>query len=473
MSTETTDTPVFKKDIVSKKKMASFSVGPFMNSFILSTFQLLIFYYYEVELGLATFLVGLSFVIYAIWNMINDPLIGYLTDKPMRWSKKYGMRTPWVLIGAISSIICFYFLFSVPTDTDVKSNPWPIFWYMVIITCLLDTGFSLFTTHFIGGFGNIFRTNEQRRKGSLISVFTAALAQIILFIGLVPGIVVTGDPSSYSRFALVASIILVIALILFIPGIYENEFVRNRYLQIYEYLETEKIPYFKFLKTTFKQKNYMIWSAAYTLIVTANVLNFTSMLYFLIHVLKADIQAIQIFSFAFFLTFLPSNIIMSHFVAKKKSPVNSAVIGAFLITIYYLSLLWITNLTQLFLFATVGGVATGAFGCVYMYMISDTMDEVNVACGRHVEAGLVGIQNFFVRAAFLAVGIIIAGVHIATGYVPNSVEQTELATWGIRLHTGLFSGIFSFIAAILLLKFYDLKGEKKEQLIAAMRKLGI
>ena len=106
MSTETTDTPVFKKDIVSKKKMASFSVGPFMNSFILSTFQLLIFYYYEVELGLATFLVGLSFVIYAIWNMINDPLIGYLTDKPMRWSKKYGMRTPWVLIGAIFSIIC-------------------------------------------------------------------------------------------------------------------------------------------------------------------------------------------------------------------------------------------------------------------------------------------------------------------------------------------------------------------------------
>jgi Na+/melibiose symporter-like transporter len=164
---------------------------------------------------------------------------------------------------------------------------------------------------------------------------------------------------------------------------------------------------------------------------------------------------------------------MSYFIAKKKSPVNSFIIGLFGISIFYFSLLWIPNLKLLYLFSIIGGVSTGAMGCVFMYMISDTMDEVNVACGRHVEAGVIGLQNFFLRVAFVAVGVIIAGVHIATGYVPGSVEQTELATWGIRIIPGVFSASFSFIAFILLLKFYDLKGEKKEQLMAQLKKLGL
>ena len=473
MSTENTTTPVFKKDIVSKKKMASYSMGPFMEYFTISSFQLLIFYYYEVELGLATFLVGLSFVIYALWNMINDPLIGYLTDKPMRWSKKYGMRTPWIIIGAVLTIISFYFLFSAPTDIDAKSNPWPIFWYMVITTCLLDTAFSLFTTHFVGGFGNIFRTKEQRRMGSTIATLMAAMSQVLCLVILVPSIIVSGDPSSYSRFALVGCIILAIALIIFLPGIYENEFVRKRYLQIYEFLDTQKMPYFQFLKTTFKQKNYMVWLVAYTLFITAGALNYSNLLYFIVHVIKTDMQSFQIIGVAFLLSFIPSVFLWSHFVAKKTEPVNSSIIGCFLMTIFFLSFLWMTNITQYFFVGILNGIAGGAFVCMALNMISDTMDEVNVACGRHVEAGLVGIQNFFLRAAFLAVGIIVAGVHIATGYVPGSVEQTELAIWGIRIIPGVFSALFSFIAFILLLKFYDLKGEKKEQMMAQLKKIGI
>ncbi|MHA1256622.1 MAG: MFS transporter [Promethearchaeota archaeon] len=470
MSTETT---TFKKDIVSKKKMASYSMGPFMEYFTISSFQLLIFYFYEVELGLATVLVGLSMSLYAIWNMINDPLIGYLTDKPMRWSKKYGMRTPWIIIGAILTIICFYFLFSVPTDIDAKSNPWPIFWYMLITTCLLDTAFSLFTTHFVGGFGNIFRTKEQRRMGSTITTFMAAMSQVLCLVLLVPTIIVRGDPSSYKRFALVGCIILAIALIIFLPGIYENEFVKKRYFQIYEFLDTQKMPYFKFLKTAFKQKNYMVWLVAYTLFITASALNYSNLLYFIIHVLKTDIQSLQIFGVAFLLSFLPSVFLWSRFVAKKTEPVNTCIIGTFLNTIFLLSFLWMTTTTHYFFLGILNGIASGAFVCMVMNMISDTMDEVNVACGRHVEAGLVGIQNFFLRAAFLAVGIIMAGVHIATGYVPGSVEQTELATWGIRIIPGVFSASFSFIAFILLLKFYDLKGEKKEQIMAQLKKIGL
>ncbi|MHA1257157.1 MAG: hypothetical protein ACTSPS_16325, partial [Promethearchaeota archaeon] len=71
------------------------------------------------------------------------------------------------------------------------------------------------------------------------------------------------------------------------------------------------------------------------------------------------------------------------------------------------------------------------------------------------------------------VGIILAGTHILTGYVPGATTQTELAQLGIRIHAGLFSAIFCFIGALLVLKFYDLKGEKREQIMASLREKGL
>ena len=165
MSTESTTAKPFKPDKISKGKTISYGLAPFLANLTNASYQLLLFYYYEVELGLSIALVGLSFVIYAIWNMVNDPLTGFLTDKPMRWSKKYGLRTPWIVISAILMIISYYFLYAIPDLGDIKSNPWPLFWYMVIITCLYDTFFSIFQCHFMGGFGNIFAPKNNAGKG--------------------------------------------------------------------------------------------------------------------------------------------------------------------------------------------------------------------------------------------------------------------------------------------------------------------
>ncbi|MFX0136032.1 MAG: MFS transporter [Candidatus Hodarchaeota archaeon] len=139
MSAESTTKKPFKPDKVSKGKMMSYGLAPFLANLTNASYNLLVFYYYEVELELSIALVGLSFVIFAISNMVNDPLTGFLTDKPMRWSKKYGLRTPWIVISRILMIISYYFLFAVPDLGDVKSNLWPLFWYMVMITCLYDT----------------------------------------------------------------------------------------------------------------------------------------------------------------------------------------------------------------------------------------------------------------------------------------------------------------------------------------------
>ena len=91
----------------SKLSMVSFGFGKFINEFFVMVFGALVFFFYERELGLDPVLAILGYTIFALWNAINDPFIGYLTDRPFKFTKKWGRRFPWVLIGGIPWILSY------------------------------------------------------------------------------------------------------------------------------------------------------------------------------------------------------------------------------------------------------------------------------------------------------------------------------------------------------------------------------
>lgn len=456
----------------SRKKMMSYSMGWFIDNLVIVSYATLIFYYYEVEIGLATFLVGISFVIFAIWNMVNDPLIGFLTDKPMRWSKKWGLRKPWILFGGLLTALTYLLLYT-PLDVDVKANPWPVFWYMVIMTCLYDTFYSIFTTHYLGGFTNIFRTHDDRRLGGTIAQFSGTMARFFGLGIILPLIVIYGDPSSYIRASIATAIVIAICMVLFLPGIKETEAVKMRYLKIYEYLEKTKLPYFEFLKIVFKQKNFKLQLISFCLFTFAYSIQIASLFYFVRDVLKEDIAVLTIYQLSFVIAFLVSVFLWGHFVADRLGHSNLYALGFLLITIPFLAHMWMTTVFEFYIWNFIGGISFGAIGCVSMSIASDVNDEVTNACGRHQEAALNGVRNFFYRFAFVVVGVIIAGTHILTGYAPGAASQTELAQLGVRMHAGLFSAIFCAVGGLLVLKYYDLKGDKREQMMASLREKGL
>ncbi len=68
------------------------------------------FYYVDV-LGLAVTLAAVVNVIYAIWDAVNDPLMGYISDNTRtRW----GRRRPWLLAGLPFYLLVMVLFFSVP-----------------------------------------------------------------------------------------------------------------------------------------------------------------------------------------------------------------------------------------------------------------------------------------------------------------------------------------------------------------------
>jgi len=63
-------------------------------------------------------------------------------------------------------------------------------------------------------------------------------------------------------------------------------------------------------------------------------------------------------------------------------------------------------------------------------------------------------------------------VHIITAYnVAPSAIQTPTAILGIRIHMGLIPTILAIIGFLIVLKWYDIEGKKKEDIILKLKEL--
>jgi GPH family glycoside/pentoside/hexuronide:cation symporter len=84
--------------------------------------------------GLRPAAVGTIFLLAKIWDAVNDPLVGALTD---RTRTRWGRRRPWLLFAAIPFGLAFFLQWIVPPLSDTGK-----FWYYLVIAILLDAAYT-------------------------------------------------------------------------------------------------------------------------------------------------------------------------------------------------------------------------------------------------------------------------------------------------------------------------------------------
>ena len=77
--------------------------------------------------GLTPALAGSVLLFGRLWDAINDPLVGWLSD---RTESRLGRRYPWMLLGVIPLSICFVLLWTVPPVT----TQWGLFSYYAVLS---------------------------------------------------------------------------------------------------------------------------------------------------------------------------------------------------------------------------------------------------------------------------------------------------------------------------------------------------
>ena len=102
-----------------------------------TTRSLFLNYFLVSVVGLVPNMVGLILLLGRIWDAVNDPLVGVISD---RLSTRWGRRRPMMLMAALPLGLLFALLWFRP---PAASTAW-LFVYFVIISLALDTVYTVF-----------------------------------------------------------------------------------------------------------------------------------------------------------------------------------------------------------------------------------------------------------------------------------------------------------------------------------------
>lgn len=455
----------------SKFEMASYGMGAAINQFFRMAFIAFGFYFYEGEIGLDVWITTLGYIIFAVWNAVNDPLVGYITNRPFKFTKKWGRRFPWTMIGGVPWVATYILVFT-PPNVDPVSGAWILFGWLVFSTCLFDTFNSIWWVNFYALFPDKFRSPKERRTATGIVTPIGVIG--IALGGIVPPLLITyGVPSSFIIQAGVVSLIAFIMLMLGIPGWRDDPGSVERYLEKYDEENQEEESFFKSMIGTFHQKSFVLLLIIY---LTWQVLTFcvqASVPYLIRFVLKMQASAQLFLQISFLIGALLSIPIWIKLANKLNNNKKVYLIASVILIIFSIPLSFFAEYYILMVIFILWGVGLGGFWALNRIILSDAIDEAVVNTGKREEGIYSGIFMFFNRVAIIVQVIIFAMVHTMTGFVEGADTQSPQAQWGIQLHLGIIPAIILIIGTLLFWKFYDLTPDRIKEIQSKLKQIGL
>lgn len=444
------------------RKYISISFGNLITEFFLTAFGTRVFDYYGNEIGLDSWIISAAIICYAIWNMLNDPIIGYISDKPRKWWAKWGKRRPWILGAILPLGISFIILFTVPNfNPETIEGKTSLFVWLLITSLIFDTCFSIFGTNFNSILPELFRSDRERNKQSSIGIFMST-------IGMVLG---TTIPSIFGKYnnqyswiigAVLVAIIGCFAGFMMRPGTIESPemIARAQHCVEEEDGSNQKRPFFSTLRKTLKDKNYLVYLILIVCYQCLNLLMVSSIPYLNRFIITPTVEPESLIFLGPVIASLLS-IPFWYLITKKIGNARMIIVGGILIICAGVPFLFISNSITVIIFISFMGMAQVAFGMQLSPILADIVDELVAKIGKRQEGFIIGIRTLFARMGLIIQAITIAFVHLLTGYNQNSLTQTPLALIGLRIQLALVPTILMGIGIFLFWRFYDIDRNKK------------
>ena len=425
-----------------------------------------VFFFYETEVKLGIVYLFVGYIIYAVYNAINDPLIGYFTDRPRSFWTRYGKRFPYIVIGIFPFVLSWALIFS-PPDVDPVSGAIILMAWFVFSACLYDTFYSLVSTSVSALYPDKLRLDNDRRKYAAIRQFFGIIG-LVLGALIPPMFIIYTVKSSYQAASWVIIIIGFIVTLLFIPGAHENKQLREQYI-VADIPKDERESFFQTFKKVMKQKNYRYIFFVYLVSDLAGACLMASLNYILRYVLLEPADSLLLLMIFFILGSIISIPIWLKLSQKLENNRKLTLIACAFNVVVLGSVTFLPTLEAMMIGAIFLGFGMAGFKVGITPCVADSLDEALVDQGKHMEGSFMGLLVFFLRLALIFQALIFLTVHVLTGFNPNTETQTPLAILGIRLHFGLIPAILFLIGILVFYKFYDLTPERTEEIKAKIK----
>lgn len=440
MTTSVTHEPPRKLSVGTKLAFGVGDLGPaivaVINGFFLNAFLL------DVA-GLRPASAGIIFLIVKIWDSVNDPLIGAISD---RTNTRWGRRRPWLLFGAIPFGLAFFLQWIVP-----DLGPTGKFWYYLIIALLLDTAFTAvnvpytaLTPELTSDYDERTSLNAYRFSFSILGGMIAAVLHGVIVNSFDDVLVGNLVSAAIWAFFIIASALTTFA------------FTRESYFAGGE--AQEHTGFVDGLRIVFSNRPFLIVTGIYLMswlslqFVQANLQLWVRYWIDAEDQFPVMILVLQVSAFIFLLIWTR----VSERIGKKK--------------VYYVGMLfWIATSLALFFvqpgqvtlilgLAAVAGIGLSIAYLVPWSMLPDVIDYDEVKTGKRQEGIYYGLFVFLQKLG-ISLGLALSNFALeATGYInPETagafVEQPESVLLTLRAFVSFVPAVILALSYILVYKY--------------------
>ena len=381
-----------------------------------------------------------ALTLYAIYNAVNNPLIGYISD---RTDTRWGRRLPYLRFGTLPWMIIFGALWLAPFDGN--EQPVALLIYMVVGIVLYDGIGTAVSTSYYSLMPEMFPSYKERTD-------VALRMNIFLTIALLLGVALPPIIAVRLGWGTMGIIFTVIALIAAYTG-YRGMFERGGPAV------SEDFTFLKAFKTTFANRSFLPMTVAQTMrFVTTNALA-TGMIFYVKYSLGTDPgQTSFILATAFIVAafaLYPWRV----FIANRFEARTTALCGYAATALASLPLWFVDTFQGALAVAALIGVAFAGIFLMDNVLIADVIDEDEVKTGHRREGMYFGLNGLVVTLSTAIVAVVFGIIAPAYGYDTALDVQPETVSTGFRIFmTGLpFAGC---ALAFLALLTYPLHGER-------------
>jgi GPH family glycoside/pentoside/hexuronide:cation symporter len=403
-------------------------------------------FYYNIKLGLSEEWVSLAWLIFAIWNALNDPLLGILQE---RINTDMGRRIPVLRFGALfytlTFIICW---FPVMGNTQVA-----LFWNLLLVLFLFDSMFTMVGLVITALPAEMVITQEARSNLSLYNVILGSIGA--LFAMVLPLILLT-DQTSTELNPLFQPVMVFVAIVagtvLFLSSfaLTENEYARTE----------EPLGFIDSMVQTLKNREFLAFEAMNFFHEMAFTIVTGCMIYFVQYVVRLQGFLASIPLLVVFVLMLLFSVIADRMV-KKRGLKQVYIIGLILtsagLTLLFLSGSW---LIAVILSLVVVGIALAPVTLIWSPLLSDVMDYDEILTGKRRETTYAGMNALITKPSISIANAFFLLIISGFGFDNTQSVQSDSAIFGIQIGFALFPAICFILSAIALWKWYTLDGKE-------------
>lgn len=351
-------------------------------------------FYYVDKLGLAVGLATVARVVFMIWDAVNQPMAGYLSD---RTNTRHGRRKPWLYASIPLFVMMFYLVFAVP---EGLSETGLFIWFLVALV-LFEAVATIIWVNYGALFPELYKGGTLRKKASaiqqgyqIVAILIASVAGPILYDGL-----------GYGPMALVFGAAFAVLMALFLRYTQEDETARH----------TPKMGIKESFAATLTNKPFWIFNISNSFAQTVNGLLSSTIPFYAKYVLKVPDSQVSLLLASIFVSVIPL-VGVWFWIIKRMDSVKAWRLSLLAYALSVIPLWFGSTLLTGIAAGVLVGFGLAGFLVTPPVVTGGIIDQDFAETGRRREGVYIAVSGFITRSSGLISALAFLIVSVFLGY---------------------------------------------------------